>query len=621
MYDSLKRFTALLLSFVLVICSNTGFGGRSVVYADEQMLADVDTATPGDGRIDASQFDIEMMGQAVPYEGDEINRWLGIYDADGKRLIEDIDYTVSYTDNIFPGTARINITYIGRYKGSAEKLFKITQARIEKLSAVSVDESSVGLDWRNPNVVMDRYVVMRYGEGSWKMVYSGDASYIGAFLEDAQSPNTVYKFCVKGQRLRESGQYVDVARSSVITVRTKPYDADFTEIKMSKKTFTYDGTPKTPSFRVIGNIGNGVVLNPASEYIYSYKNNIYPGTAVLNVKYTSKSRFKGARTEKFKIVPAKITDIKNRQTDTSVTFTFPAVKGATEYRLYGYDHDITYTGKDKYKVVGKSKSTTITVKNKKPGSEYWFYLRAYAVKNGKEIMLAKSDEFIRRTLPAKVTGAVSGTTEKNGRYTAVKSWEKSVRIGCNAVSGADGYYVYMYDSKSGKWKKVLNSEGEDYDKKTKKVYFLVEGLKPGTGYMFKIAAYRWRWDSPDSKGNLVGPKSQTIKASTVQNTKYRYVYKNNSTPYKIEQYYRVRLGGCSKSKGYYVILNKLWTNSKGTVYKPYRIIKTNKSLVNIDVPMRTSPNDPLYSITVKPYIEYGGKTFVGPENMKYGGNM
>lgn len=70
-----------------------------------------------------------------------------------------------------------------------------------------------------------------------------------------------------------------------------------------------------------------------------------------------------------------------------------------------------------------------------------------------------------------------------------------------------------------------------------------------------------------------------------------------------------------------VILNKVTTDSRSTVYKPYKVIKTNKSTVKVDVPMRTSSSDPFYLITVKPYIVYGGKIFVGAENFSNGGNM
>lgn len=45
-------------------------------------------------------------------------------------------------------------------------------------------------------------------------------------------------------------------------------------------------------------------------------------------------------------------------------------------------------------------------------------------------MLAKSDEFVERTTPAKVIGVVSGKTEKTGNYTAVRTGTDYVEIGC-----------------------------------------------------------------------------------------------------------------------------------------------------------------------------------------------
>ena len=622
MRKTFARILALALAVVMVICSPGGLRDGNIVYADTELYSDsVDTATPGDGRIDASQFDIKLMSENVHYTGDEICLWLNIRDRDGKGLSSGSDYTVSYTDNIFPGTAKIKVIYKGRYKGIAEKTFKITPAQVDGLKAVDVQENSVVLDWEYTDVIMDRYVVMQCKDGKWQQVFSCDASGEGADLYKLTS-NTVYKYCVKGQYKLASGKYVDVAKSSVITVRTKPYSADCTTIKMSKKTFAYDGTEKKPAFKVIGI--NCVTVDPKNEYTYAYANNLYPGTATLKVKYAANSRYKGSRTEKFKIVPAKIGDIKSKQTANSITLTFPAIKGATEYRVYGTDHDFSYPYAEKYKVVGRSKTTTITIKNRKQASEYSFYIRAYAVKDGKEIMLAKSDSFIKRTPPAKITGVVSGRTEKIGSRIVVQTGPDYVEIGCTPVPRADGYYIYRYDPKSKKWIKILYNEGDNYDKKTNKVYFMIENLKPGTCYMFKIAACRSRWTSLDSKGELVGEKSQSIKVATVHYTKYRYVYteklKNSS---QLNLNYKVKLGGCSKNKGYYIILNKVYIKSGDTVCKPYKIIKTNKStsIVNVDVPIRTSRNDPYYRLSVKTYIEYGGKIFVGRENFQYGGNM
>lgn len=44
------------------------------------------------------------------------------------RLIKDSDYTVVYEDNIFVGTAKVHITFVGNYSGSAAKTFAIVQA-------------------------------------------------------------------------------------------------------------------------------------------------------------------------------------------------------------------------------------------------------------------------------------------------------------------------------------------------------------------------------------------------------------------------------------------------------------------------------------------------------------
>ena len=623
MRNSITRMLALVLSVVMILCSNAGLGDGSVVYAETDMQSvSVETATPGDGRIDASKFKVSLVNESIPYNGEEVNLWLRIKDPSGHYLTEDVDYTASYTNNIYPGTAKIHITYIGRYKGSAEKTFKITQEHIDNLRSTYVDETSLIIEWDYLYATLDRYVVMQYKNGKWQAVRTCISG--GNAMDFARlTPNTVYRYYVKGQRKLASGRYVDVAKSSVTAVRTKPYSADYTQIRLSRRTFVYDGTAKKPSFKVIGNITEkGVIVDPNKEYTYSYANNIYPGTATLKVKYTGSSRFKGTSTEKFKIVPAKISGIKSKRTSNSITLTFPVVKGATVYKLYGTDHDLDYPRSEKYKVVGTSKTTTITIKNRKQGSEYRFYLKAYAVKNGKEIMLAKSDEFVERTTPAKVAGVVSGKTEKTGNYTAVRTGTDYVEIGCAPVSGADGYCIYRYDAKSKKWIKILVDEGDNYDRKTRKVYFMVGKLKPGTGYMFRIAAYKSRWTSPDSRGILIGPASKNIVAATVPKTQYKYTYVENAkNPSRIKLYYNVKLGGCSKNKGYFVILNKVTTDSRSTVYKPYKVIKTNKSTVKVDVPMRTSSSDPFYLITVKPYIVYGGKIFVGAENFSNGGNM
>ena len=72
------------------------------------------------------------------YTGDEIElEDLQVYDINGP-LEEDIDYTVSYENNVEVGTATVTIEGIGKYKGSISKEFEIVGKTYPKMSKISL---------------------------------------------------------------------------------------------------------------------------------------------------------------------------------------------------------------------------------------------------------------------------------------------------------------------------------------------------------------------------------------------------------------------------------------------------------------------------------------------------
>lgn len=602
------RMLALALSVVTAVSSLTGFGGDVKAHAAENpsaVVAEVDenevaTAT------DAEGFSAKVLYTSADYYGGSIRPGVEIENEKGEKLEEGTDYTLSYQDNVLPGTAKVIITYKGDYKGSCEKTFTIKQASIDSFKATSISQTSIDFTWKDPNITMSRYVVMQLKNGKWQAVYTCDSE---LELEvDKLIQNTAYRFYVKGQRKLKSGKYVDVAKSSAITVRTKPYSYLYTEVKLSKTSFVYDGTAKTPSFKVVGPIGDkNAVLDSKTEYTYKFENNIYPGTATLKVTFGNK--FTGSRTEKFKITPAKITGIKSSHTSNSVTIKCPAVKGATEYRVYKYT--------DKPTLLAKSNTTTINVKKLKQNTEYSFQIRAYTVKNGKSIMLAESEDYETYTDPEKVTGTVAGVFDKKDKNLVVDSSGKDwVCIGWTPVAGADGYYIYRYDTKSKKWVKCSDTQGSSIvpvKGDRKKIYWDISGLKSGTGYCFKVAAYKTRWLTLKKSVTLVGAKSDTIKAATLLAPVYGYdecyVFQEAPAPVYIKRskFFRVELTGCSKNKGYYIIIQKR-VNGKSSVYKKTR---TNKSVVDIAVP-ENSPSCS-YGVKIVPYTIYGGKIFTSQD--------
>lgn len=81
---------------------------------------------------DASKTDIstaKVTGiQGYSYTGKEIKPELTV-EADGKKLAEGADYTLSYKDNINSGNATVTITGCGNYTGKISRKFEITKAK------------------------------------------------------------------------------------------------------------------------------------------------------------------------------------------------------------------------------------------------------------------------------------------------------------------------------------------------------------------------------------------------------------------------------------------------------------------------------------------------------------
>ena len=67
-----------------------------------------------------------------------------------KRQVKDTDYTLNYSDNSNMGTAKITITFIGKYYGTVEKTFTITRANL----TATVEDYSRSYGEANPEFVV-----------------------------------------------------------------------------------------------------------------------------------------------------------------------------------------------------------------------------------------------------------------------------------------------------------------------------------------------------------------------------------------------------------------------------------------------------------------------------------
>lgn len=96
--------------------------------------------------------------------------------AQGKILQKDVDYTLTYRDNVNPGTATVTVNFIGNYTGTMEKTFKIIKRKYTSAGSgnggwtVNIDNKNDGNDNSVllPNVEYDPPYVTGYEDNTFR---------------------------------------------------------------------------------------------------------------------------------------------------------------------------------------------------------------------------------------------------------------------------------------------------------------------------------------------------------------------------------------------------------------------------------------------------------------------
>lgn len=200
--------------------------------------------------------------------------------------------------------------------------------------------------------------------------------------------------------------------------------------------------------------------------IYRYNSSTKKWVAIKNltgVKYTDNELVSGKEyaygvrayaTEKNKTVlgkasnivkvytkPATVTGLKaSSVTQNAVKLTWKKAAGTKGYAVYRYN-----TSTKKYSYVGKTTSTSYTVKNLKADTSYVFSIRTYTGSK-KTVYGAYSSKLTVKTKSPSL-GAVKGL-----KLYSVKN--NGFRLSWNKTSGATGYQVAVYDTSNKKWKSV-----------------------------------------------------------------------------------------------------------------------------------------------------------------------
>ncbi len=212
----------------------------------------------------------------------------------------------------------------------------------------------------------------------------------------------------------------------------------------------------------------------------------------------------------------------------SIKITWDKVEGAEGYEIYRRTE-----GKTKYKKiadirVGYFEQSYEDVK-RKCGTRYYYKVKAYKDRNGEKLYGEISDAKSGRAIPGKVTGLNMETLGVS-----------AIKLKWNKCRGVFGYRIYISESEKGTYRLVGTVEG------SKNTSYTINGLKTGTYYYVKVAAYR-----TSGEEYILGKDSAIKKQETSHLTEVTGVFAK-----KIKtEYVRVTWNEKSGADGYVIYWN------------------------------------------------------------------
>ncbi len=371
----------------------------------------------------------------------------------GIPLEEGKDYTVTYQDNINPGTATANIVGIGNFTGTKTMTYTIKETRNLDLATIS---SIAGKTYTGAEITPT--VKVKYGNITLEEGVDYTVSYKDNVNVGKATAIITGIGAYKGQR---------TAQFNIVAKAVSASDISYTTIPNQ----IYTRKAITPSVTVKY---KDMVLVEGVDYTLSYSNNIEIGKA--SVKITGIGNYRSNKTVKFTILPKQVKGVKVKSAGyNSISISWSKYNGVGGYRVYrAVDgvHFICIATIENNNITNYTNTSVVT------GKQYYYKVRSY------------KDDASGKRYYGEMSTIITGNAElsKVTLVSAVNSKAKSVILNWNKVSGASGYEIYETDTK-------VNGKAEGY----KKIATITSGstvtytrlnLKLKKTYYYKVRAYR-----------------------------------------------------------------------------------------------------------------------------------
>lgn len=354
--------------------------------------------------------------------------------------------------------------------------------------------SSVKLSWSAVSGAT-HYKVEKYASGKWSTVSTVTGT---SLTVSGLSGYTSYKFRVTALKKLPDGTYL-AASPATVTAKTKlGTPSSLTATSTAKTiTLTWKKVTNAEKYQIQQYTGGEwKTLGTTSSATYKITSKqISKIKAATKYKLAVRAMVKengkwvyGERKEITKYTglatPSSVKVSSSSVTTTSAKLSWKKVTGASNYEVYAYIGG-------KWKKMGSTKKTAMTVKELPAGKKTKLKVRAVAKLGGETVKSSFSSEVTALTLVSKVTSLKAAER----KTTSIKlSWKK--------VTGATSYQVYRYTN--GKWKKIGTT--------TKTTYTDSKSLEKGTEYKYKVRAVQ----KVSSKTTRYGAYSSVLKAKTTR---------------------------------------------------------------------------------------------------------